>query len=368
MKKILIDLTQLPKQGTGVKYYALNLILGLDDQNEYILLIQKNEECFDKINKKNIKKLKLKYYIFRIFIFRIILEQIYLPYLAIKYRLDAIHSLHYSFPIFSPCKKIVTCMDMSHFKCPEYHEKKKVIYVKFFTNLLSKYADKVIFISKSSMFDFVQTFPKFDQSKAKLIYINVKKDIKTKLQNYDDNFLNFKIKKKKYLLYVGTVEPRKNISNLIRAFKYFRNNKDLYLVIAGKIGWFSENIKKILERKNKRIIYLNYISEDFKNYLFKNALAFIYPSFYEGFGIPLIEAFYYDLPTIASNNSSMKEVVNNSSFKINSQNHYDIIMKLKLILENEKIYLDIQQKIRIRSKYFNRMNSNESYSEIYRNI
>ena len=220
MKKILIDLTQLPKQSTGVKYYALNLILGLDDQNEYILLIQNDEESFDKINKKNIKKLKLKYSIFRIFIFRIILEQIYLPYIAIKYRLDAIHSLHYSFPIFSPCKKIVTCMDMTHFKFPEYHEKKKIIYFKFFINLLSKYADKVIFISKSTMFDFVQTFPKFDQSKAKIIYINVKKDIKTKLQNYDYNFLNFKIKKKKYLLYVGTVEPRKNISNLIRAFKY----------------------------------------------------------------------------------------------------------------------------------------------------
>ena len=367
MKKILIDLTQLPIKATGVKYYAKNLVFGLDNQNEYILLIQNDEDFFDKIDKINIKKIKLKYSIFRIFIFRIILEQFYLPYLAFKYRLNAIHSLHYSFPIFAPCKKIVTCHDMTFFKYPDYHEKRKVIYFKFFIILLSRFVDKVIFISKSTMTDFVYIFPKFDQSKASVIYINIKKDRKIKLQK-KNNFQNFKLKNKKYILYVGTIEPRKNILNLVKAFKYFRNNRNLYLVIAGKIGWLSENIKKILERKNNRIIYLNYVSENLKNHLLKNATALIYPSFYEGFGIPLIEAMYFELPTIASNSSSMKEIINNSSFKINPKNHFDIIKKLNLILENKKIYSNIKQKMILRSKYFEKMNANDLYSDLYKKI
>ena len=154
--------------------------------------------------------------------------------------------------------------------------------------------------------------------------------------------------KKPYILYFGTLEPRKNITLIIRAF-YQLKSLSLFpyqLIIAGKKGWgYSEifNLVKKL-RLTKQVIFTNYVSEREKKYLYKHANLFIYPSFYEGFGIPPLEAMAYGCPVITSNTSSLPEVIGDAGLMIDPYNVKALVSVIKKVLNNKKLEKEMIEK------------------------
>lgn len=121
----------------------------------------------------------------------------------------------------------------------------------------------------------------------------------------------------RYLLFVGTIEPRKNLVRLLSAFKKI-DDHEVRLVIAGKQGWKNREIMEAI-KKTERVEYRGYVSEEEKRWLMKHALAFVFPSLYEGFGLPVLEAMSVGTPVITSNTSSLPEVAGNAALLIDPE-------------------------------------------------
>lgn len=144
----------------------------------------------------------------------------------------------------------------------------------------------------------------------------------------------------KFILFLGTIEPRKNINGLIEAFEqsYSKLPAPYSLVVAGAPGWKNKNIynrAKTSPLKDK-IRFINYINPEDKPALYKTATLFVYPSFYEGFGFPVLEAMANNLPIITSNRSSLPEITNTTAYLVNPNNPVDIAKGIIYILNNTK--------------------------------
>ena len=134
---------------------------------------------------------------------------------------------------------------------------------------------------------------------------------------------------------------------LINAYKKLLNVEKKYqLVIGGKKGWgYKEIYRKVDNLKlNDEIIFTGFIEEEDKPYIIRGAKIFIYPSLYEGFGIPVLEALALGIPTITSNVSSMPEVTNGAALLINPADEKELLDAMKLLLSNQKLYLNYKEK------------------------
>ena len=372
---VLIDFTQIPLQKVGVGVYALNLvkkIAKLDYENKYYIIIQDDEHSLDDIENRNFKFLSIQSKIFRKLIFRFFLEQFLIPYIAVKNKIDIIHSMHYSLPLFTPgVKRVVTIHDMTFFKFPQYHELIKKYYFRFFTCLAAKLADKVITISESTKKDFL-TITSAKKNKVALIYLGKENWSHCTFTTEKTEFVKDKYGiKGQYLLFVGTIEPRKNLVKLINAYKkVLKVEKKYQLVIGGKKGWgYKEIYRKIDDlRLDDEIIFTGFIEEADKPYIIKGAKVFLYPSLYEGFGIPVLEALTLGVPTITSNVSSMPEIAGDAAFLVNPTDEKAIYFAIKQLLGNRKLYQNYKEKSIAQASKFSWTKTASKTIELYHSI
>lgn len=147
----------------------------------------------------------------------------------------------------------------------------------------------------------------------------------------------------KFVLFLGTIEPRKNVLGIIRAFEAWKRNpelsKDYHLVLAGFKGWSSKNVWRAISKSpcKNQIKYLGPVSEEEKFALYRSASLFLYPSFYEGFGFPPLEAMGCGVAVIASANSSFPEVLGDAALLVNPYDTNDIANGIEMILGNDNI-------------------------------
>jgi glycosyltransferase involved in cell wall biosynthesis len=183
----------------------------------------------------------------------------------------------------------------------------------------------------------------------------------------------------KFILFLGTIEPRKNIAALIRAFdglkKYAEKKKDenlmrFKLVIAGQSGWLGEKIAseiKMAEYKND-ILVINFIPDKDKPYLINLASLFVYPSIFEGFGFPPLEAMKCGVPVVVSNNSSLPEVVGSGGIMINFDKTDEIQRVMLRILENSKFAEKVREMGLKKASEFNWKKTAEKFLDTLRNL
>jgi glycosyltransferase involved in cell wall biosynthesis len=151
---------------------------------------------------------------------------------------------------------------------------------------------------------------------------------------------------KPYILFVGTIEPRKNVPNLIDAFLALPENlrKQYQLVIAGRIGWNCERevaMLKELEGTNSGVVHLGYVSDEAKDILYQKATVFSSASHYEGFGMPVLEAMNYGVPCCLSDIPIFAEVAEDAALYFDQDNPADIAAKLGTLLQNESMRADL---------------------------
>jgi len=248
-------------------------------------------------------------------------------------------------------KTVVTIHDLAFKQFPETFPKKDLFQLNFLTDLAVKHSDKIIAISESTKRDILKFYPKIKEEKIKVIYHGFDaglfennfsiEDIRRVLRKHN-------LKVKKYLLYVGAIQPRKNLETLIKAFEIFksRNDSDLKLVLVGGKAWNWEPTIDAIEKSPQRedIIATGSVPFEELAIIFQNAKIFVFPSCYEGFGIPILEAFAAGVPVISADNSSLTEVGGEAAKYFNCNDCGELAEKIEKVLSSIDLQSDLVQK------------------------
>jgi glycosyltransferase involved in cell wall biosynthesis len=247
---------------------------------------------------------------------------------------------------YKPFKKmksrfLVTVHDFTHLYFPQYHTPMNIKNATDGLDFIMKKKAHVIAISKSTYSDSMKEM-KMDKKRLHLVTEAV--DRKKFYFSFNLNE-NLKILEKygldsehPYLLCLSTIEPRKNLSNTIIAFvSYLENNPDsnVNLVVAGKRGWMDDDL--ILRNYSKRVFFIGFIEDKDLSGLYSQALALCYLSFYEGFGLPALEAMRCKTPVIFANNSSLPEVVGEGGLAVDPYDLEDIECKMKMMIDDKDL-------------------------------
>ena len=342
---------------TGVEEYAINLLnflLPLDKKINYKLFYnayRKVELNYPWVNLDNVEIKKLKFPNRALFFSN---RWFYQPKIdRLLKKVDVFFNPHFFVaPISSKCKKVVTFHDLSFELYPEFFSLSKRVWQKILMNTKkeAKEADQIIAVSNSTKQDLIDLY-KIQEGKIKVIYSGIEQKLKADLQ--PSKFLE--IKKKyhlpdEFILYFGTIEPRKNLIGLIKAFEKLREYKtnvcefstnisNVKLVIAGEKGWLYKDVFKTAQqsRFSKEIIFTGFVDNNDKLYLYNLASLFVYPSFYEGFGFPPLEAMACGVPTITSNLSSLPETVAKSAIMIDPYNIDEFALAMEIGLKDKNL-------------------------------
>ncbi|ALU36982.1 glycosyltransferase family 4 protein [Clostridium autoethanogenum] len=262
----------------------------------------------------------------------------YLPDYVQKDKLDVLH-LQYFPVIRKKCKIIGTIHDISFEHYPQYFTKKNLLMNKILIPALAKQADKILTVSNFSKQDISNKYG-IDPDKIVVTYLAASEKYKV-IKNYE---LLSQVRKKfningEFLLTVGNLQPRKNLSRLFTAYINLRNKKmiDEKLVVVGKKAWlFNDIFKFVNESKYKDdIIFTDYVSEEDLALLYNAAKLFVYPSVFEGFGLPPLEAMSCGTPVVTSNITSIPEVTGNAAVLFNPWNVEDMEEKIVTTINNK---------------------------------
>jgi len=373
-----------PEKGDaiGVGHYTYQLIrhlLEIDKENEYVLF-------FDfRVREKDVKKfsqpnVKIRFYPFSDY--KKYLPGVYNEILGSailnKEKLDLIHTTSHTsrIPVSYRGKTIVTIHDLAVYKLNDVFPSLFQAKNKALISLMVSKAEKVIAVSQSIKND-LQSILKCPEDKIEVIYSGFDKRMFENPEMDRQKVLDKYAIKDKYLLFLGTLEPSKNIVRLLEAFKIFKekNKKDKVsgdykLVLAGKRGWLAKEYKQIAKDLglSKDIIFTGYVIGDDLVPLFHNADFFVMASLYEGFGTTVLEAFATGTPAIVSNVSSIPEIAGDAAELVNPMDVQNIAEAMIKLSRSEELKNAYREKGRRQLEKFNWEKCAWETLEVYKSL
>ena len=355
-------------KNTGVEEYTTNILhrlFELDGKNDYVLFINSWHE--PKAQLQQFEKYK-----------NVSVQQFHIPNKLLNFcfwylrwpqidkmlgGVDKFFMPNINFVALSKeVKLVLTIHDLSFEIFPETFSFKRRAWHHFInTRSLCQRAEKIITVSDSSKQDLISYYG-IDPSKVERIYNAVADDI----EQLDRNDPRLMAVKEKYhlpfnfIFYLGTIEPRKNIPAIVAAFDQLKTLQNpqldkFKLVIAGGKGWGVEKILTKMRKAQKTddIIFTTCITNQDKAAVYTLASIFVYPSFFEGFGIPVLEAMRCGVPVITSNVSSLPEVVGEGGLMVDPDNPNELYLAMKELLLNKDFYDQLKNKALRQSIRFN---------------
>jgi glycosyltransferase involved in cell wall biosynthesis len=221
------------------------------------------------------------------------------------------------------------------FLMPDMHLATKVRYFRFFTGAAARWADALTFVSQSAQRDFLKFFPNPAPS-CTVVHLGKGPQFRPDINPDEVEQVVRKYGlRRPYVLYIGTIEPRKNLVRLVEAFSTLtQTHPTCTLAIAGMKGWLYESLFDLVITLGleNRVVFTGFVSEENKPYLIRGAEVFAYVSLYEGFGIPVLEALACGTPTLTSDISSIPEITGNSALLVNPSSVQEIAAGLERLL------------------------------------
>lgn len=355
-------------RGTGIGTYTYELVNSLnsiDNKNNYLVFMPDN--CRDVMNlNRNFTQASIAetgnggFW-----------DVVNIPNILKDYKIDLYHVPQngIGLPVEKDCPFLITLHDIIPYKMPETVSRN---YLKIFTENMPSIierCDGIVTVSNYSKQDIVETL-NFPEEKVYVTYL-ANEDIYMPIDKLLSRYVikrNYSIADK-YILYVGGFSPRKNILGLIEAFSILleKYHDDIKLVIAGKKGISYETYKKKAEALNieDKVLFPGFIAIEDLPFLYNAAELFIYPSFYEGFGLPPIEAMACGIPVIASDATSIPEIVGDSAELIDPHNISEMADAMLKVLQDENLRNELIQKGLKRSKELSWKNSARDILKVY---
>lgn len=313
--------------GSGIGTYVLNLIKEFQNKNVDINVYCKSNQI------NNFLDFSIKTTRFDCNIYSI-KEQVESIITINGKNHDLLHWPHYNIPLGYNAPLVTTIHDIIHLKFPQFLPNKAAYYYAYFmiSQALRK-SKKIITVSNHTKQDLLKTF-KVNEDKITVIYNGVSKEF----NNCIDHDLIKKVKKeynieKPYILFIGNVRAHKNILRLIRAFKGLKSVCSGYKLVI--IGEEHKNLKGL--EVDKDILLLGYVENQKLPAFYAGASLFVFPTLYEGFGLPPLEAMACGTPVITSNISSLPEVVGDAAIKVNPYSVEEIVKAMYSVLTNKEI-------------------------------
>ena len=263
-------------------------------------------------------------------------------------------------------KKIVTTVhDFSFILHRDFHPKERIEHFEkyFFKNILK--SDMIItgsFFSKQEILERLD----FEEDRVKVIYHGLNHTI---FKVYQDRKLNFQLPEK-FILSVGSIEPRKNLQGLLKAYNLLdKKTKESYkLVLVGFKGWENEELMQLIKKDEQNISYLGFISDEELAKVYNRASCFLFPSFYEGFGLPLLESMACATPVISSNTTSMPEVGGDAVLYCDPNDIVDIKNKIEQLLGDKNLQKIMIEKGLKRAKEFSWEKSAQEHIKLFERL
>jgi len=333
--KIGFDISQTGNNKAGCGYFADSLIQALtklDRQNEYILYPHFGTSFWDPRGRYTTRKIDQSN------VSRKLIGKDFHDSMAFWKNMpsdaeaqmgnpDIIHANNYSCPRgLKNARVVYTLYDVNFLEHPEWttEQNRCVCFEGVFT--ASIYADFILAISCYSMEKFLEFFPHYPRERVRVVYLGNRFG--------DGNTSNSpgyglrELRPGKFWLAVGTLEPRKNLRRLLKAFaQYKKQAADKYpLVLAGGKGWLEDDLEEFIQGLglSDDVRILGYVSDQELSWLYGNCFGFVYPSLYEGFGLPVLEAMKHGAAVITSNTTSLPEVAGDAAHYVNPLDEIDI--------------------------------------------
>ena len=355
MSKIAIDVQTTQGQKTGFGFYVSNLtreLLKIDKKNKYVLLRPDSQQDFSAPQ-------------------RWWWDQVTVPAKARSQKVDLLHQPAFSAPVRYAGKTVVTVHDII---AVLFGKDIPFFSRQFFAHWMPysyRYANKIICVSEHTKKDLVK-YLHIDESKIVVIPeaageeyqpVRDKKKIAQVLNKYKIG--------KPFILHIGTLNPRKNLSFLIDVFSKVRQTlPDIQLVITGKKGWYYENLFELVEKLGlqKDVIFTGYIEDCEAPVLYSAATVYAFPSLYEGFGLPPLEAMACGTPVVASNMSSIPEVMGNAGILLSPTDKIGWVSALQNVLSSQAEQKKLSDKSLARAKNFSWRQTAQKTIRIYEEL
>ena len=366
--RIGIDVRKLHDFGVGT--YVRNLVrwlARLDRESEYVLICRRGDcESIEQLG-PNFRPLPDRSDNYSV------AEQFTIPFDLARAKADLFHAPHYVLPALTPCRSIVTIHDCIHLMFPQYLPGRLAhTYARVAFWLAANRSARVLTVSEASKRDILRFCP-IPSDKVDVIY----NAIDDRFSQPPDVTQMTRVRERyqlhdRFLLYSGNVKPHKNLERLIDAFGRLRQHEfgDIKLLITGSEISRYATLRRAVHRYNlhKHVRFLGFLPAETLAILYQLADAFVFPSLYEGFGLPPLEAMASGTPVLTSNVSSLPEVVGDAALLIDPYDPESIADGMRRILSDDTMRERLISRGRARASSFSWEESVKRVLTIYRSV
>ncbi len=339
--KIGVDIRSAEGARAGKGVYTFNLLralLHIDRENEYVLYSRTKIAGFSQFKNVSQKMISAPGFLWHHKAIKDIKRRkVDLFWAPSSYIIPALlpKSIH----------SIITVHDLVSFLFANSHNKKATIIEKIFLKRAAKKANTILTVSENTKEDLIEILD-IDHQKIHTVYCASSERFPSLTSEEAQKFKQKTNLPKNFFLAVGTLEPRKNYISLIHAFREIhRKNPHYHLIIVGGEGWDYQAVYDLVQEYSlkKYVHFLGYLSSKSLNGLYRSAKALVFPSYYEGFGIPPLEAMSCGCPVITSNVASIPEVTGKAALYINPEKWAEIRLAMQKLINNPQLCNDLSK-------------------------
>ena len=366
--RVAFDATPLQRKRSGIGMYTENLIRALLETRECEVVLLSNRPLIPLDELEPADR-----HASNGFPIRAVWMQAFLPHVLAQVRPSLCHFPNYLAPLRAPCPRVVTFHDMSLHRYPEFFSGRKRYLSRQLLPLVAQRAEGIITVSEYSRREIIELLG-VPRRRVHVIYEAAARTY----QPIIDPMALESVRRRfelpsRFILSVGTIEPRKNIGRLLTAFEGLVADgafRDVQLVLVGESGWKNRDLLlRIGEAQSRgRVRYLGYLPQEDLPALYSLASVLAYPSIYEGFGLPIVEAMACGTPVLTSNRASMAEIAGSAAYLVDPEDTQSIRRGLEAILRHRDLAVALSQRGRDRAARFSWSETAERTLEVYREV